>query len=81
MIPIFAGLSALGALAGGAAGIARSVSAAGEATKKIDEQIRHNRTLETIALQKGGRGLFLQPYKKGYGIVVRPRLKNYLAGR
>lgn len=65
LIPLFAGLSALGALSGGAAGIARAVSKAGEAKNELEEAKRHNKTLEAISL---GKGLYLKPYKTGMGL-------------
>ena len=73
LIPIFAGLSALGALSGGAAGIASAVNAAKHAQKKLEEQKRHNKTMEKISI---GKGLFLRPYKKGCGLYLKPYSKN-----
>lgn len=77
LIPIFAGLSALGALAGGAAGIAKTVTDASSAKQNLKEAERHNKTMEAIALH--GKGLFLKPYKRGYGLVIMP--KNCRKGR
>lgn len=73
LIPIFAGLSALGALGGGAAGIAKAVIAAKEATNQLKESKKHNRTMESIAM---GRGMFLKPHKTGLGIYLNPNQKN-----
>lgn len=70
LIPLFAGLSALGALSGGAAGIARAVSKAGEAKNELSEAKRHNKTLEAIAL---GKGLYLKPYKTGMGLHLNSK--------
>lgn len=67
LIPIFAGLSALGALAGGAAGIAKAVNDHTSAKKNLEEAQRHNKTMESIAL---GKGLYIKPYKKGNGLFV-----------
>ncbi|KAJ8912714.1 hypothetical protein NQ315_012268 [Exocentrus adspersus] len=53
LIPIFAGLSALGALSGGAAGIAKAVNDARSAKQQLQESHRHNKTMEAIALGKG----------------------------
>lgn len=69
LIPIFAGLSALGALGGGAAGIAKAVGDAKAAREQLQEAQRHNRTMESIAI---GRGLYLRPYKKGLGLYLKP---------
>lgn len=68
LIPIFAGLSALGALAGGAAGIAKAVNDHKSATKNLAEAQRHNKMMESIAL---GKGLYIKPYKKGNGLFVK----------
>lgn len=76
LIPIFAGLSALGALMGGSASIANAVITANSAKNRLKEAHRHNETMEAIALGRPvhtGNGLFLTPYKKGYGLYV----KNY----
>lgn len=73
LIPILAGLSATGALAGGAAGIAKTVNDANSAKRQLEESKRHNATMEAIAL---GKGLFLKPYKKGVGLYLKPKKKN-----
>lgn len=67
LIPIFAGLSALGALGGGAAQIAKAVSRVNEARQQLAESQRHNRNMETIAM---GKGLYLKPYKRGLGLYL-----------
>lgn len=82
LIPIFAGLSALGALAGGSAGIANAVISANKAKKDFNESKRHNESMEAIALdgrnlkRKAGAGLFLKPYKSGLGLYLTPYSKN-----
>lgn len=69
---IFAGLSALGGLAGGAAGIVKAVNEAKDATKKLQESERHNQMMEAIALGKSkGSALYLKPYKKGLGLYLK----------
>lgn len=73
LIPIFAGLSAVGALAGGAAGVAKAVNAANDAKKQLVEANRHNKAMEAIVM---GRGLHLKPYKKGLGLYLHPNQKN-----
>lgn len=70
LIPIFAGLSALGALAGGTASVVNAVNKAKQAQAELKESQRHNKTMESIAL---GKGLYLKPYKKGLGIFLRRR--------
>lgn len=73
LIPIFAGLSALGALSGGAAGIAQAVNATKNAQKKLEEQKRHNKVMEKVSI---GRGLYLKPFRKGCGLYLKPYSKN-----
>jgi hypothetical protein len=68
LIPIFAGLSALGSLAGGAAGIAKAVGDYKAAKKNLAESERHNKTMESIAL---GKGLHIKPYKNGRGLCIK----------
>ena len=58
LIPIFAGLSALGALAGGAAGVAKAVNDAKAAERKLEEEKRDNQLMEAISLKKGS-GLYI----------------------
>ena len=73
LIPLFAGLSATGALAGGAAGISKAVNDARAAKQHLEESQRHNKTMEAIAL---GKGLYLKPHKKGFGLHVDAREKK-----
>lgn len=68
LIPIFAGLSALGSLAGGAAGIAKAVGDYKAARKNLEESERHNKRMESIAL---GKGLHIKPYRKGKGFCIK----------
>lgn len=74
LIPLFAGLSAAGALAGGVSGIAKAVNEAEQAKKQLTESKRHNETMESIAM---GRGLYLKPFKSGLGLYLSPQSKNY----
>lgn len=69
LIPIFAGLSALGSLAGGAAGIAKTVNEYKAAQKSLQETERHNKTMEALAL---GKGLYIKPHKSGKGLFIKP---------
>ncbi|KAJ8671805.1 hypothetical protein QAD02_003064 [Eretmocerus hayati] len=73
LLPLFAGLSATGALAGGAANIAKTINEARAARKQLDESQRHNKTMEAIAL---GKGLYLRPYKSGLGLAIKPHAKK-----
>lgn len=75
LIPIFAGLSALGALMGGSATIANAAISAHKAKKDLSEAQRHNQTMEAIAVGKNantGSGLYLRPYKTGLGLYLTP---------
>lgn len=69
LIPIFAGLSALGALAGGVSGIAKAVNDVKSANKQLQESKRHNKKMESIAV---GKGLYLAPYQDGSGVYLTP---------
>lgn len=72
LIPILAGLSALGSLAGGAATIAKTVNDYKAVQQNLKESARHNKTMEAIAV---GKGLYITPYKKGFGLLLK-RSKN-----
>nr|ACE75267.1 hypothetical protein GFP_L5_0150 [Glyptapanteles flavicoxis] len=69
LIPLFAGLSAVGALSGGAAGIAKAVNDASAAKHQLAEKKRHNLKIEKITV---GKGLYLKPYRSGMGLYLRP---------
>ncbi|KAJ8974553.1 hypothetical protein NQ317_000529 [Molorchus minor] len=73
LIPIFAALSALGSIGGGAAGIAKAVNDAKAAKQKLEEDKRHNLAMEQATV---GKGLYLRPYKKGMGLYLAPYKKN-----
>lgn len=68
---IFGGLSAIGALAGGGAAVAKAVNEAKSKAKMLDESQRHNQVMEAIAMGKGGRGLYLKKSTTGYGLYLR----------
>lgn len=71
LIPIFAGLSALGSLAGGAASIARAVknTKAAHDTATVGGRLgtATGTASRTAAI---GNGLYLKPYKTGMGIQM-----------
>lgn len=78
LLPIFAGLSALGSLAGGASAIAKAVKDTQNANKTLQETKRHNKEMETQNLNKKGNGLYLKPYKTGMGLYLSSeKQKNY----
>ncbi|XP_073980451.1 uncharacterized protein [Rhodnius prolixus] len=68
LVPLFAGLSAIGSLAGGASAIAKAVKETQDARDRLEEMRRHNRTTES---QQIGQGFYLNPYKKGYGLYIK----------
>lgn len=68
LIPIFAGLSALGSLAGGVAGIVKTYNEYKTAQHNLQESRRHNNKMESISL---GKGLYIKPYKKGNGLFIK----------
>lgn len=69
---IFGGLTALGALAGGASQIARAVKDSKAANEQMIEAKRHNKAMECIALGQKGKGLYLGPHKTGLGLYIQP---------
>ena len=73
LIPLFAGLSAVGTLSGGAAGVYKAITNAKSARQQLEESKRHNKTMEAIAL---GKGLYLKPYKTGLGLYLGTRKKG-----
>lgn len=74
LIPIFAGLSALGALTGGVTQIVKTIKDVKNANEQLVETNRHNKQMEAVAL---GKGLHLKPYKKGNGLYLRSSSKNF----
>lgn len=73
LVPIFAGLSALGSIVGSTTGILKAMSDYKDAEKQMEENKRHNRTMEAIAI---GKGYFLKPFRKGGGYYLKPYPKN-----
>lgn len=67
LVTIFAGLSASGSLAGGIAGITKTINDYKAAKKRLTELERHNKQMEAVCI---GKGLHLKPYKDGLGIYV-----------
>lgn len=70
LVPIFAALSALGALSGGAASIASTINKAKNAKETLDELKRHNAKMEAGSSSSVpiGHGLYLSKHKTGYGL-------------
>ena len=77
LVPIFAGLGALGSIVGSAAGVANAINNVRKGQKELDESKRHNQTLEAIALgDRKGSGYYLQTFKKGSGYYLKRFPKN-----
>ncbi|KAI8120059.1 hypothetical protein CVS40_8596 [Lucilia cuprina] len=74
IIPIITALGALGSITSGATSIAKAITFAKNAKKKLDESVRHNKTMETIAM---GKGLFLKPYKKDITKFANKNIPNF----
>lgn len=72
LVPIFAGLSAAGSLAGGAAGIAKAIHNIKTARKRLEELKRHNLKMETLVI---GKGIKLKQCRDGLGLFTK-RTKN-----
>lgn len=66
LIPILAGLSAIGAIAGSAAGVVKTAKDIKVAQKHLEETERHNRAMEL----KVGNGLWLRPNVRGGGLYL-----------
>lgn len=79
LIPLFAGLSAVGSIAGGSAAILNAINTTKNARKQLAESERHNQTMESIAIgnTKTGHGVYLKPYKTGLGLYLQHNSKNY----
>lgn len=78
LIPIFAGLSALGTLAGTTASITNAINSAKKGQLELNESRRHNRQMEAIAIgNKSGKGFYLRPAKNGNGFYLQTYQKNH----
>ena len=73
LIPIFAGLSALGALTSGISGVAKAMNDARIARNQLEEATRHNKVMESLAI---GNGLYLRPWKSGSGLRIHNEEKK-----
>lgn len=77
LIPIFAGLSALGSIVGSATGIISAINRVKSAEKSLQEDRRHNETMESIASgKKIGNGFYLHADKTGNGFYLASHQKN-----
>lgn len=77
LVPIFAGLGALGSIVGSAAGVANAINNVRKGQKELNESKRHNQAMESIALgTRKGRGYYLHTSKKGSGYYLKRFPKN-----
>lgn len=67
LIPIITALAALGTTG---SSIYKTIRDIKQGKEDLEESKRHNRYMESIAM---GKGLFLKPYKKGYGLFYGPQ--------
>ena len=69
ILPILPLLGVLGSLVGGAAGVAKAVNDNKAMQRKLEELKRHNRVME-------GHGVYLAPYKRGRGVLIRKKKRQ-----
>lgn len=72
LLPILAGLSALGSLAGGTAAVVKTAKDIKHAREYLEENKRHNQAME----QKLGSGLYLKTMKNGRGLYLKPHQRS-----
>lgn len=78
LVPIFAGLSALGTIVSSGVGIANAINQAKKAQMELEETKRHNRLIEDVVIgNKSGRGFYLHNDKHGKGFYLSPYPKNH----
>jgi len=73
LLPILAAIGATGSVIGGTAGIVKAVSDKKINELKQQEEVRHNKEIETIAR---GDGIFINPWKNGNSIIVKDFANN-----
>ena len=75
LIPILAGISAAGSVAGGAAGIAKAIQDKNANNARLEQQKLHDDRIEKLLL---GKGMFLPEYQKANGFLegVKALLKK-----
>lgn len=77
LVPIFAGLSALGSIIGSSASIANAINQAKKGQTELAESKRHNGMMEAIAIgAKSGKGFYLHANKSGKGYYLTTHSKN-----
>lgn len=71
LVPLFAGLSALGALTGGVSNVFKTVNELRNAKQQLEQNKNHKGM--GIALGKRGKNgsnIYIKPYKQGYGLYL-----------
>lgn len=77
LVPIFAGLSALGSIVGSSVSIANAIDRAKKAQMELEESKRHNQVIEDVVISgKVGRGFYLHSGKHGKGFYLSQKAKN-----
>lgn len=78
LIPIFAGLGALGSIIGSSAGIVNAINQTRKGQMELDESRRHNQKMEAIAIgNKVGHGFYLHTNRHGRGYYLSSHSKNH----
>lgn len=78
LVPIFAGLSALGSIVGSSVSIANAIDRAKKAQMELEESKRHNHVIEDVVISsKAGRGFYLHSGKHGKGFYLSQKSKNH----
>lgn len=72
LVPIFAGLSALGSLAGGASAVYNAIRSTKESKEALSKKKGRRQAQIAIGKSLRGDGVYLRPYRKGYGIYLKP---------
>lgn len=68
ILPILSAASLLGSLGGSVANIVSSIRRANAAKDTLEEKKKLNQKLKSVQI---GSGLYLKPYKKGYGLLFK----------
>lgn len=69
LVPIFAGLSALGSLSGGVTNVLKAIKSTHNGRKLLTGSRSGS---VAVGVSKNGEGLYLKPYKRGYGLYLKP---------
>lgn len=78
LVPLISGHAALGGLIGAGSSVISTVKKVQDAKEQLAEAQRHNAVMEAIAIGKKGSGLYIEPYRKGFGLFIRRNKKKNL---